>query len=852
MAKTIKNIKQRKPEQNNFFSKFNLDEILPQKYHLLAVILVIVILLIAFLNPLFFGGKTFESGDILSSKSMEPYINNHTDGFTLWNPLIFCGIPAYTIGTSSTWFNLISVVYSFIRDLFTGLFAVHYTTWTFFLIVLGINTFLFLKYLTKNTLVSLFSAISTVFSTGIIVFLYIGHVTKLTSLCMFPLVLLLLFRMKEKIRMIDFLLLIITFQLMLQGFHVQIIYYISLAVAVYFIYFLLRAIVKKQNELIKKIVFSGLLCLAAGLIASAIQMDNYTQIYEYTQYSTRGGKSIIEKNASVENSSSSEYYNYHTDWSFSPGEVFTFIIPSYYGFGGSTYNGPLTNNQPTDVNTYFGQMPFVDVAMYMGVIIFFLALFAVITRWREPSVQFLSILAFIALLISFGKNFPVLFDFIFYHLPYFDKFRVPSMSLVLVQICTPILAGLGLMKIISLKEKRENGIIKIIKNSAIVFSAFFILSVVLKSSISDWFTGRINDFISIRPQASQEFTALSPYMSDMFTGDLLIAFALVAITFWLAYSYINSKISRDALVIGIIVLTVFDLFRIDSRGQKYVDNPDLSNMFNPPEYVTAIKSQKDTEPFRMINIKQDGSRGTASQNNSNYNAYFMLEDFYGYSGVKPRSFQDLMDVIGPANPTLWRMLNVKYVVASQQIPLPGFIPIYQKDKEVVYKNTNALPRAYFVDKVGAKPDLSILNDIKTNSFDPKNIAYVDGSVPNVDVPDSTAKATITKYKDEKVELEVNASGNNFLFFGDTYLPTGWKAYIDGNESVIYKADHGFMGIVVPKGKHIVDFKYAPKSFFISEYVALSLSALTILGLIVGIVFEFKKRKKNTVTDANVS
>ncbi|MDR3627509.1 MAG: hypothetical protein P4L45_11780, partial [Ignavibacteriaceae bacterium] len=137
MAKTIKNIKQRKPEQNNFFSKFNLDEILPQKYHLLAVILVIVILLLAFLNPLYFGGKTFESGDILSSKSMEPYITNHTDGFTLWNPLVFCGIPAYAIGTSSTWFNLISVVYSFVRDLFSGLFAVHYTTWTFFLIVLG-------------------------------------------------------------------------------------------------------------------------------------------------------------------------------------------------------------------------------------------------------------------------------------------------------------------------------------------------------------------------------------------------------------------------------------------------------------------------------------------------------------------------------------------------------------------------------------------------------------------------------------------------------------------------------------------------------------------------------------------
>jgi hypothetical protein len=844
MAKTIKNIKQRKARQENFLTKFNLDEILPQKYHLPAILLVIVILLLAFLNPLYFGGKTFESGDILSAKSMEPYINNHTDGFTLWNPLIFCGMPAYAVGTGTIWFNMISVVYTFIRQLFTDLFAVQYTTWTFFLIILGINSFLLMKYLTKNSLVSLFTALSTVFSTGIIVFLYIGHVTKLTSLCMFPLIFLLLFRMKEKIRLIDFLMLIIAFQLMLQGFHVQIIFYIAIAIAIYFVFFILQAVIKKQKDLIKKLIFSGLICISAGVIASAIQLDNFTQIYEYTQYSTRGGKSIVEKNASVENASTSEYYDYHTGWSFSPGEVLTFIVPSFYGFGSSTYNGPLTNNQPVVINTYFGQMMFVDVAMYMGVIVFFLALFGAITSWKEPFVQFLAILSFLALLTSFGRTFPVLFDFLFYHLPYFDKFRVPSMILVLVQLSTPILAGFGLMKIISLKEKRENGTIKIIKNSAFVFSALFVLSLVLKSPIADWFTGRINDFTAVHTQQAQEYTALSPYMSDMFTNDLLIAFALLTVTFWLAYSYISSKVSRDVFIAGVIILSVFDLFRIDARGQKYVDNPDISNAFNAPDYVTVIKSQNNAEPFRMINIKQDGSRGTASQNNANYNAYFMLEDFSGYSGIKPRSYQDIIDVIGPVNPTLWRMLNVKYIVADQQIPFPGFVPISQKEKEIVYRNDSALPRVYFVGTVAAKPDLSVLNDIKDNSFDPKKIAFVEDSAPKVDEPDSSAKINITEYKDETVALNADASGNNFLFFGDTFLPTGWKATIDDNKTTLYKVNHGFMGIVVPKGKHKVVFKYAPTSFYMSKFVVLSLSSLTLLGLIIGIFLELKSRKNN--------
>ncbi len=855
MAKTIKNIKQKKSTKETFLSKFNLEEILPQKYHVLAVILVIFILSLAFFNPLYFGGKTFESGDIIASRSMVPYIENHTDGFTLWNPLIFCGMPAYALGTGYGWFNLIYVVFSAVKNLFGGFFSVEYARWGFYLIILAITSFLLMRHLVKNTLVSLFTSIATSFSTGLVVFLYIGHVTKLTSIAWYPLLFLLLLRMKEKFRLIDFFILIITLQLFIQGFHVQIIFYTFMAVALYFIFFFSSAIVKKKNDVRNQILKSAGAFVVAAVIALLIQSDNFSQVYQYTPFSTRGGKSIVEKSSSnVENPSSSAYYDYHTLWSFSPGEVLTFIVPSYYGFGNSTYDGPLTQNQPIVLNTYFGQMESVDVAMYMGVLIFFLGLFAIFTMWKEPYVRFLTILSAISLLISFGKNFPVLFDPLFFYLPYFNKFRVPIMILVLVQLSFPILAGFGLMKIISLRNSKELKAIKLIRNGSIVFTAIFILSLILKSSVSDWFTGRITEYVSgisqSRSQQAQELTALSPYMSDMFTGDLMIAFGVLGIAFWSAYFYISSKISKDAFIVVVILLTIFDLFRIDARGEKYVDNPDIKNMFNAPGYITAIKNQKDNEPFRMINIKQDGSLGTFN-NNANYNAYFMVEDFYGYSGIKPRSYQDFIDVIGPVNPTLWRMANVKYIVADQQIPFPGFVPIYQNGKEIVYKNNDALPRIYFVNKVESKPDIDVLNEIKTNSFDPKNIAFVEEKVPQIDAPDSTASINISEYKDEMIKMNVKASGNNFLFFSDTYIPTGWKAYVDGNKTEIYKVNHGFMGIVVPNGKHIVEFQYAPTSFYITKYIDLSLSAIALLGLIITSIFEFKKKVKSKRSFQNV-
>ncbi len=149
---------------------------------------------------------------------------------------------------------------------------------------------------------------------------------------------------------------------------------------------------------------------------------------------------MLIKNLDQSQKTETDFYEYATNWSFSPGEVLTWIVPSYYGFGKSVYNGPLTQNRDVEVNTYFGQMPFVDVAMYMGVIVFFLAILSMVVNWKDPFVRYLTILAAIATLISFGRTFPLFYDLMFHYFPFFDKFRVPSMILVLVQLSFPILS----------------------------------------------------------------------------------------------------------------------------------------------------------------------------------------------------------------------------------------------------------------------------------------------------------------------------------------------------------------------------------------------------------------------------
>ncbi len=838
MAKEKKTIKSVKKNQETFLNSFSLDKIIPAKFQTLALLLLILLVFLLFYSPLYFGGKTFQSGDIITSQSSKTYLENHKDGYTLWNPYIFTGMPAYAIATGYKWFNIVYVVTNTARNIFSAPFNNEYAMWTFYLVALAYTMFFFIMNKTKNRLISLFTSLVTSFSTGIVVFLYIGHVTKLTAIFVFPVILMLLLNFQKKIKLLDVMLLLFFIPVMFLGWHVQIIFYIFFAVMIYFIYFISRSLITKDNFLFKQLLKSAAIFLFAVLVGLGIQSDNFTQVWEYSPYSTRGTESILDKQSGSVQKTETAFYEYATSWSFSPGEVLTWIVPSYYGFGKSVYNGPLTQNTDVEVNTYFGQMPFVDVAMYMGVIVFFLAIFSVVINWKDPFVRYLTILAVVATLISFGSTFPILYDLMFHYFPFFDKFRVPSMMLVLVQLSLPILAGLGIAKIISLKNESDKKYDNLVRNTFFVLSGIFILSIVLATPIKSWFLGRIVD----AGEKASRLQQLNDYMSEMFLNDLRLAFFFTAAVFGLIFAYLKSFVSRDLMIALIIVFSLIDIFRINHRGETYQETKDLEQLFEKPEYVSVIQSLNNNSTYRILNLKKEGL-GTISQN-SNFNAYFLMQDLYGYSGIKPRSYQDYMDVLGnPANQTLWRMANVKYLVLDNLVNVAGLKLIYSGNKTYVYENQNALPRAYFVNEVQKATAIEILNKVKNNQFDPKEIAFVEDVDIIVDKPDSIASVKIEKYGDENIYLNVNASGNNFLFLGDTYVGKGWKAFVDDNETKIFRTNHNFRGIVVPAGNHKVHFEYLPESFVITKNVALVLSSLVVLGLFVSIGLNFRKKKE---------
>jgi hypothetical protein len=816
---------------NSLFNTFDIEKFIPSKYHALSAFVIMILLIVIFFAPTYFDGKVFQSGDIVTQKSYQTLLEKNET--VHWNPYIFTGMPFFG---GAGWNDIIGNTIRHIRIGFTSLLSNPYAGFSFYIFILGFAAFYLARYFKANAGISLFVSLSTIFSIGLISLLFEGHVNKLSTAAIIPLILLMVLRLTDKIKLLDTIILILAIKYLFSQWHVQIIFYTYSLLVIYFAYYIIRALAKKQNSLVPQYLKVGGILTIATVISFSMHYYRMGQMYEYTPYSTRGEKSVLDLETQSKEKSEEDYYQYSTNWSFSPGEVLTFIVPSYYGFGNSVYKGPLTQGREVEVSTYFGQMPFTHAPMYMGIIVLALALFAIFMRWKEPFVQFLTISSILIIIVSFGRNFPLLFDILFFNMPFFDKFRAPVMVLHVIQITTPLLAGLGLMKLIELGNSKDEKIKKIILFSLIGFGAFLFLSVAGSSGISSWFIERIKE-------AGQKGTRLQPlfdYMADMFTTDLQIAFLFLTLLTVTAYAYITEKINSQILIAIVLLLSMIDIWRINDRALNYEDGTAIEQQFEKPTYIKVIEEQKDKDPYRLFNIKQDQSLGSLNYN-SNFHVHFLQEDFYGYSALKPRSYQDYIDVVGVANLTMWRMLNVKYLISEKPLEFPGLKPIYQDDKTVVSLNELALPRAYFVDSLAVSKGLEMLNKVKQNSFDPKNIAFVDEPTEiKIEKPDSTASIKITSYSEENIEMTVNASGNNLIFVGNTFYPLGWKAFIDGTQTEILKLNHGYMGIVVPKGKHSVTLDYKPDTYEIGKILALALNLLLLAGI--GLVI-FKSRRK---------
>ncbi len=777
-----------------------------KKYPNLLCIALIILVLAVFFREALFKDRVFLVPDSISSLVYKTYVDNARvqDINTFWNPYIFCGMPAWGSFTPGGEFGspipttVVLKTWSAIESVISAIFRLPESFWDIFnYFLMGLFTYIFLLNRKLDRAAALVGALSFILSTTIITWIMAGHNTKITVFMMLPLALFTIDKLFEEKKILYVVLLIIAFLFQFNAGHIQMIFYSLLAVGVYLLFKFFDG--HKWYDVLKVI---GIVVIAVA-VAVCMLANTYLATYEYKPFSIRGAGSGWS-----EATGGGLDYNYATSWSFSPLEVFTFFIPSFVGFG---------------KETYWGNMPFTEAPVYLGIVTLLLALFAIVWKRRDKFVLYFIILGLLALLLSFGKELPLLYDFFFNYVPFFNNFRAPVMVLCLLAFAVSMLAGVGMNSILDqakLSEVPQSGmapkaltksrtagskpkpdmyssLLKVLIVVGVLFVLFLIGQGALKSVYADIVSTSQNQTVGEYQKAGQlaRFTEL---VSSMMFKDLMKAMVFLLVGLGLVYAFLKGKLSATVLKISFIALVIVDLWIVGVKPMDMKERRQQTQVLQATDVVKYLKA--DSSLYRILPLEDHVS--------PNWYAYFGIQNIEGYHPAKLKLYDDLLRrVLAPnnnINMNLVNFLNVKYFIARPQ---------NANAPEQISENPGCLPRAFFVNEYRVIPDSrQMLELMKTNDYNPAKIAYLEKDIGIQLQNADSSTMRFTSYNISDFSMEVDAKGTNLLKMSEVYYPSGWRATIDDRETEIYKTDYAFRAVVVPPGKHTISFTFEPLTY----------------------------------------
>ena len=759
-----------------------------------------LILVIFLFEPIIFGGKIFGSPDSLSPRSIAIALNDASKElgqYPQWQPWVFSGMP------TAEAFSYLSKLYfpEYIFKLFSFSGAI---IQLLHLVFAGLGCMFLLKQFRCSSVASFMGSVAFMITPYMITMIVYGHGSQLMTAAYIPWAVWLSVRLWVSPSLINsgFLALVLGFQL--QRAHAQVAYYTWLLIGFYFLIMLIDQMKKEKDSklIIRKLSFILLTCLLGIGIASLI----YLPAIEYAPFSVRGGSSTGGSD-----------YNYATGWSFHPVEMLTFLIPSAFGFGGQVY---------------WGYMPFTDYPNYMGVIIFSLALIGIVYKKGVVKWYLLSA-TLIALLISFGRHFSPIYDLFFNFFPYFNKFRVPHMILILVQFNIAILAAFGLDKIIELKK---GSMPKWFYPSIAPFGLIFLIMIFASSSLEGLVKGYFS-MPSVRdPSQIQMINALR---WDLWLSDAWLMLLFMGSFFTLIWAWCNSKIAKNTFTIIIIILAMLDVIivnqkiikpdRMSGRGSQLISKRFVKEYYRSDDIVNYLSQDKDK--FRIYPTGQlfGDSRFAA----------FDLESIGGYHPAKLKVYNDFLQNTQNAGvfPVL-RMLNAKYLIIpdAQQIGHPKLTLVKRGSLRLsrgelptaIYELNDFLPRAWFVNSIEKVNQSDIWQRITDPTFNPKEKAYTfesaDVSISEIGTIKSIEQSI------HQTTIKTESSEDQFLVLSEIFYPIRWKAFIDNEPIKTFQVNGLIRGVLVPKGSQTIHFIYDKSSFRLGLGISI-FSLFLSLGLI---------------------
>ena len=771
-----------------------------------AVLFGYLIILIILFYQIFFLRMDFSQPDAVSASQTAQGLNYHfsEEGiYPLWNPYIFSGMPSLPAMSFVRFIYFPSIILTPVWLL--GIPSI--ITMIFHYLLAGFGTYLLLRRWKLDKISSFFGGVVFMMMPYLITMLAYGHGSQMMCSVYIPIILYAIDRLFEKpsLRNMGLAALLIGFQL--QRAHVQIVYFTWMLIGAYYIYKLI--VDWKSPDFKKKILpmtgcFLGALVLGFGLAAVL-----YLPVHDYTPYSIRGG------------AGGGTGFDYATQWSFHPKEMMTFLIPSYYGFGGITY---------------WGTMPFTDYPNYMGIVVLILAILTLTLKFRKVTL-FFTIIWGLSLFISFGKHF-FLYGLFYNILPYFNKFRVPSMMLIVTQFSTAILAGFGLHDLIELfksdisdqKQKRIRTVIYVV-GAIVGILALYLLFFQSGFKESMFAHFKINSRLN-----PAQIKTVKNMQFDMLYKDFWIMIIFLGISCFLIYLALKQKISAKLMGISLLCLTIIDLYVVDAKIIQ--PKPRVKKPFQLKDDPAAEFLKKDKDLFRIFPANE-------LFGDKHWMAY-RIQTIGGYHAAKMKIYQEFIERTGFKSLGLLRMLNVKYLISTKRFRSPEFDEVVvtntiiqsRRTPVAIYKLKDFLPRAFFAKNViviGEKD--YIINELNKPDFDPTELAILEKTLTLTIEQSDSQTVNIIDWGIHKMTFDVFTEKTSQLVVSEVYYPNGWKAYIDGHPTEIYKTNYILRSISVPSGKHTVVIRYAPSDIFIG----LTISLIS-LAIVVTILIVYRKRR----------
>ena len=828
----------------------------------LAILFFVAISFAYFLHPVSEGYVLTghdHSGGAGASSEMDAYRKSHDGERTRWTNTLFSGMPTYQMAPSYPSTERLQKAEQAYR-----LYLPDYVRYIF---VMLLGFYILLRAFDFKAWMAALGAVLWAFSSYYFIIIGAGHIWKFYTLAYIPPTIagmVLCYRGRYGWGL---LVTAVFMALQIMSNHVQMTYYFAFVIAL----MALAYLIEMRAALLKWLKGTAVFALGC-LIGIAINASNLYHTWQYSKESMRGKSELTQKTKDPANQTSSGLErDYITAWSYGIGETWTLLIPNAKGGASQPLVQSATAMKKADatympiyqsLGQYWGEQPGTSGPVYVGAFVLFLFVLGLFIV-KGPMKWALLIATLLSITLAWGKNFMPWTDFFLDYVPMYDKFRTVASILVIAEFTIPMLAMLALKEVIeTLPRGKADSTPAWGVREGLAALALTAGPCLLFWLLPDVFFG--NYVSSSELQMLQNATdqgyipkeMLTPILANLnemrravFTADagrsLLII--LVGCAVLLAYSF--RKIKAWMAVACLIVLCTADMWDVNKR---YLNDSMFSAPQPPAQFFQKTPTdeailQDPDKYYRVVNL-------AVSTFNDNSTSYWH-KSIGGYHAAKLRRYQELIEayiqpellelhqavaetggrldsIRGDSIFPVLNMLNTKYAI----LPLQG-------GETAPVQNPWAMGNAWMAEQVVMADDADAeLMNLEMLKEHPRTAIFGKQQDIKATLKTGTGEIRLTAYEANALSYEAETTGGVALF-SDIYYP-GWQCTIDGQPAEVLRANYVLRAVVLPAGKHTIEFRFDPQSLHTTEAIAnTSLVALIVL-LLALVGWEIYRRRQS--------